>query len=169
MSFSEGRWVWEVLGDHSNVSCLGEGRALWDKLHLSADTPGQAGLQPFWRCNTPSRGKVYFLFVHFSDWGPDYSLNWGCPRNCIVLEEMEVWRGLQRGEEEKKGVGRRIGPEKGRRQRGNPPASFGYDSPRLQMENRTEHPWLRNAIRAKKVESNLHQALKCFAWEYSMM
>ena len=34
--------MWEVLGDHSNVPCHGEGRAVWDKLHLSADAPGSA-------------------------------------------------------------------------------------------------------------------------------
>ena len=40
----------------------------------------------------------------------------------------------------RRGQGGEVGPEKGDCGRASPPASFGYDSPRLQVENRTEHP-----------------------------
>jgi len=41
---------------------------------------------------------------------------------------------------ERRGQGGEWDQRRGDCRRGSPPASFGYDSPRLQMENRTEHP-----------------------------
>lgn len=132
--------VQAVFCDHSTISCCEEGRALLSKPHLSAD-----GASPLWArallaifcpASCPGKSCLCSLFWPSTRLYPPTKDEPG----TVVVLEVGRKRRVVVGEQKQRRRGWRYGAHL---------ALFGYCSPGLQMENRTEHPRLKNAIHTK--------------------
>lgn len=141
-----------ALYGHCKPSCFKEGWAPLEKpLSLQLDL-GWVGSGHFCWPLTPtsSRGKAAAFVYVFLTKHQITPPNEDAPGTGAALES-RVNEGKQQSTEEKERGQGRTRPEKGRLEMWAHLALFRYCFPGLQMENRTEHPWLKNVIHAKNV------------------